>query len=305
MSKIKALIPHLFTAGNLLGGVLAIIFALTGRLEWAPYCIFSSAFLDFFDGFVARLLKVQSELGKQLDSLADMVTFGVAPGVIVFVLLKTAIAFPLYASMIGAQSPMEATGLFRFDIATLDRFIEIEANPLYDTTIDYQIIWLYKLLPLVALIIPVMSMFRLAKFNLDTRQSDSFIGVPTPANTLFFASIPLIVVQAWHSDQAWQLSFAYIMMHPIFLSVFSIFMSILLVAELPLFALKFKSFGWQGNEIRYIFLTLAVILLATLQWLAIPLIIILYLLLSIIQNLRLRQKATTDKFANKNEKIQS
>ena len=85
---VKRLIPHLFTAGNLLGGILAIIFALTGRMELAPYCIFVSAFLDFFDGFAARLLKVPSELGKQLDSLADMVTFGVAPGVIVYQLFN-------------------------------------------------------------------------------------------------------------------------------------------------------------------------------------------------------------------------
>jgi CDP-diacylglycerol--serine O-phosphatidyltransferase len=293
MSKMKALIPNLLTAGNLVGGVLAIIFSLTGRLEWAPYCIFISAFLDFFDGFAARLLKVQSEMGKQLDSLADMVTFGVAPGVIVFVLMKIIIAYPLYSNQIGAPSPIEASNFLHFDIATLDRLIEIEANPGYDTTIDYDLIWKYKTLPLIAFIIPVLSLFRLAKFNLDTRQSDSFIGVPTPANTLFFASIPLIAVQTWASDQMWQQYFAYFLLHPIFLILSSVLMSALLVSELPLFALKFKSFGWKGNEIRYIFLTLAVILLATLWWLAIPLIIILYILLSLIQNLR--HKTAADK----------
>lgn len=239
MSKIKAQIPNLLTAGNLVGGIMAIIFSLTGRLEWAPYCIFVSAILDFLDGFVARLLKVQSELGKQLDSLADMVTFGVAPGIIVFHLLAIA-------------------GSYK--------------------------VWEY--LPFAAFIIPVMSMFRLAKFNLDTRQTDSFIGLPTPANTLFFASLPLILSSySGATENQFQSFIVDVILNPVFLISSTLIMSFMLVAELPLFALKFKSFGWKGNEIRYIFLTLSATMLATLHWLGLPLIIILYLLLSLIQNL--------------------
>jgi len=302
--KGKALIPNLITAGNLLGGVLAIIFALTGRLEWAPYCIFISAILDFLDGFAARLLKVQSELGKQLDSLADMVTFGVAPGIIVYQLIKLSL-LNQYAG--GITNGFGQFAIDKLDPSIMERLITEKQNPRYwgmpsEMIPDQN---LYLMLPFIAFIIPVMSLFRLAKFNLDTRQTDSFIGVPTPANTLFFVSFPLIIFQALLSGPAWQINLIdWIFLNPWFLAISAVIMSILLVSEIPLFALKFKSFGWKGNEIRYIFLTLCAVLLATLQWLALPLIIILYILLSIFQNLRLRQKATTNKFAN-NEKIQS
>ncbi len=296
----KALIPNLLTAGNLVGGVLAIIFSLTGRLEWAPYCIFISAFLDFFDGFAARLLKVQSEMGKQLDSLADMVTFGVAPGVMMFVLLKMILILPILSHPVGM--PLEYGQLLREAPTTLDVIMEFESqsDTIYgETTVDVVLVWSYKILPYFALLIPVMSMFRLAKFNLDTRQTDSFIGVPTPANTLFFAALPLIMIQADNGSGFSETFSQSFISNPIFLVISCVLMSALLVSELPLFALKFKSFGFKGNEIRYIFLTLAVILLATLWWLAIPLIIILYILLSLIQNLLLRQKATEDKILKK------
>lgn len=293
MSKVKALIPNLLTAGNLVGGVLAIIFSLTGKLEWAPYCIFISAFLDFFDGFAARLLKVQSELGKQLDSLADMVTFGVAPGVMMFVFFKMVLILPIFKSYMGA-TPFEYEYLIQSNVATLDLMMEIGVEEVPGTKLSF-LIWSYKIIPWLALLIPVMSMFRLAKFNLDTRQTDSFIGLPTPANTLFFATLPLILLQADNNFGFITVVCESFIANPIVLISSCIIMSILLVAELPLFALKFKTFGFKGNEIRYIFLTLAVILLATLWWLAIPLIIILYILLSLIQNLLLRQKASEDK----------
>jgi CDP-diacylglycerol--serine O-phosphatidyltransferase len=290
MSKMKALIPNLLTAGNLVGGVLAIIFSLTGRLEWAPYCIFISAFLDFFDGFAARLLKVQSEMGKQLDSLADMVTFGVAPGVMVFMLLKIQLSLPFSLPRLGFNAWSEK--IMEIDLPVLDRIMSQELDFYIPAEVNMPLEYnLFTWVPLIALIIPVFSMFRLAKFNLDTRQSNSFIGVPTPANTLFFASIPLILIQFSSATTSFDQWIFQLFLNPWFLIVSCIGMSILLVAELPLFALKFKSFGFKGNEIRYIFLTLAVILLATLWWLAIPLIIILYILLSLIQNLRLKTAA--------------
>jgi CDP-diacylglycerol--serine O-phosphatidyltransferase len=284
MSKMKALIPNLLTAGNLVGGVLAIIFSLTGRLEWAPYCIFISAFLDFFDGFAARLLKVQSELGKQLDSLADMVTFGVAPGVMMFVLMKSSFLnqYLMYNPIFeGPSLGYNGTLMSKSDII---RYFAIKNPTDPDWLLSFN--FCYNFLPYLVILIPVMSMFRLAKFNLDTRQTDSFIGLPTPANTLFFASLPLILIQYSGVLSGPRLVVSELILNPWFLLISSIIMSFLLVAELPLFALKFKSFGFKGNEIRYIFLTLAVILLATLWWLAIPLIIILYILLSLIQNLR-------------------
>lgn len=240
MSIIRRNIPNLFTAGNLLGGILAIVFSLTGRIEIAPYFIFASAIFDFLDGFVARLLKVQSELGKQLDSLADMVTFGVAPGIIMFVLLRAAI------SANGMESKY----------------------------------WLAYF----AFLIPVFAMFRLAKFNLDTRQSDAFIGLPTPAMTIFFVAFPLIM-NAGSFNSVTEIYFISLVGNPITLIILILLMSILMVVELPLFALKFKNFGWKGNEIRYIFLTISIVLLATLFWWALPLIILLYIALSIINNL--------------------
>lgn len=289
----KALIPNLLTAGNLVGGVLAIIFSLTGRLEWAPYCIFISAFLDFFDGFAARLLNVQSEMGKQLDSLADMVTFGVAPGVMMFMLFKAVGLYKIFAFTGTTSERVYITQNdchLSFNRSGEDHFenlqeliLSTETSNVHGISDMSYVIFHFDYLPYIALLIPVFSLFRLAKFNLDTRQSDSFIGLPTPANTLFFASFPLILISTssanywiitWTINNSW------------FLIGSTVVMSVLLVAELPLFALKFKSFGWKGNEIRYIFLTLAVILLATLWWLAIPLIIILYILLSLIQNLR-------------------
>jgi len=247
MIQIKRLIPNLLTAGNLVGGILAIIFSITGKIEWAPYCIFTSAIFDFLDGFVARLLKVQSELGKQLDSLADMVTFGVAPGIMVMVMLSSWLPSQHSFSFLSFENNTELMG-FGF-------------------------------------IIPVFALFRLAKFNLDTRQTSSFIGLPTPAMTLFFAAIPILVISGSQSDVVWEQNLASILINPYFLITSTVLLSIMMVVELPLFALKFKGFKWKGNQLRFIFLTISIGLFATLFFWSIPIIIILYLFLSIINNL--------------------
>lgn len=247
MIQIKRLIPNLLTAGNLVGGILAIIFSITGKLEWAPYCIFISALFDFLDGFVARLLKVQSELGKQLDSLADMVTFGVAPGIMVMV-------------MLSSWNPT----LNQYSVLSFDSNTELMG---------------------FGFIIPVFALFRLAKFNLDTRQTSSFIGLPTPAMTLFFAVIPILVISGHQSSIGWQVNLSSILTNSTFLIVSTLIMSVMMVVELPLFALKFKGFKWKGNQLRFIFLTISFGLFATLLFWSIPIIIILYLFLSIINNL--------------------
>ena len=249
MLAIKKLIPHLFTAGNLVGGILAIIFTLNGNIFLAPFCIFASAIFDFLDGFVARLLKVQGELGKQLDSLADMVTFGVAPGIILY---KFFLANDELAQIEGF------TAIAPFERATGD----------------------FSYFSLIAFLIPIFALFRLAKFNLDTIQNDSFIGLPTPAMTIFVASLPLMCE---YIEYDWQIYFVDIMIgSPWGLSIMTISLSVLMVVELPLFALKIKNFKWKGNEIRYIFLTISLILLITLLWWALPLIIILYVILSLL-----------------------
>ncbi|MDX1350414.1 MAG: CDP-alcohol phosphatidyltransferase family protein [Putridiphycobacter sp.] len=260
MQAIKRLIPNLLTAGNLVGGIMAIIFTLTGKIELAPYCIFLSAIFDFLDGFVARLLNVQSELGKQLDSLADMVTFGVAPGIIMMAILQAAFRRFYYPEFVLVNDP-----LIEFVVAYGHFF---------------------------SLIIPVFALFRLAKFNLDTRQTDSFIGLPTPAMTLFFAVFPILVLDYTYpvspyilQEATWQ-SWVIVHMlgHPIVLIIVISIMSIFMVSEIHLFSLKFKHFKFKGNEIRFIFLTICVVLLATLFLWAIPLIIILYIILSLINN---------------------
>ena len=190
-------IPNLITLGNLAFGILAILFAFGGNLTLASKCIIIGAFLDFFDGFFARLLKSSGEMGKHLDSLADLITFGLAPSIIVFQLL--------------------------FFLKTESYFTA--SNNLSDYSTHY--------LPYIAFLIPLFSAYRLAKFNIDSRQSDSFIGLPTPANALFFISIPFIVEygEGLVYDLIYEKGF-------IVISV--IFLSLLMISEIKLIALKFK-----------------------------------------------------------------
>lgn len=283
-------IPNWFTLGNLFCGCLGIVKCFEGDLVWAAYLVGIAAVLDFLDGFMARLFKVSSPVGKELDSLADMVTFGVLPGVIVFHLLKLGgdIYFP-------EQSGMGAWGLNK-----LAQFMD---TPWY---------------AYFAFAISLFSALRLAKFNVDTRQSESFIGVPTPAVTILIASLPLILqagitdsvnsmkdaVNSMNMDELWVnfssapgLGFQTmnpinaVILHPWFLLGLTALMSFLLISEIPLFALKFKKFGWKGNEIRYIFLALSVLLFVFFWYLGIALIIVLYVLMSVVNNL-LKKKDT-------------
>ncbi|MFN8354835.1 MAG: CDP-diacylglycerol--serine O-phosphatidyltransferase [Spirosomataceae bacterium] len=223
-------IPNLFTCGNLLCGCVGIVAVFHSDLLLASIMIGLAGVFDFLDGFLARFLKSSSAIGKELDSLADVVTFGVLPSCIVYSLIQ-------------------------------------EAVP------DIYSLWKAYL----AFIIAVFSALRLAKFNIDTRQAESFIGVPTPANAFLIGSIPLILYQ-YPETKTWIVDANYLI-------IFSLVCSFLLVAEIPLFALKFKSFGWKGNEIKFIFLILSAILLVLLKFAAVPIIIFLYIGLSVVQNL--------------------
>jgi CDP-diacylglycerol---serine O-phosphatidyltransferase len=276
-------IPNLFTAGNMLCGVLAIMLAFAGRIDIAPYLIFLAAVLDFFDGFLARLLKQQGELGKQLDSLADMISFGLAPGLIILQVLISSttcrdfgpcdyeIRYQVY-EMLDKDQGVAAT----FNLWVDQLFHHSPKDASY--------------LPFFALLIPFFSMFRLAKFNIDTRQSESFIGLPTPANTIFFMAFPLLLTQ-YGAVTGWEHDLIIWLIQPAVLIPIIVIMSLLLVAELPLFALKFKSFKWKGNEIRYVFLISCGILIPLLLFWSVPIIILLYLLLSLINNI-IRKKQT-------------
>lgn len=221
----KKHIPNSITCLNLLCGCIGVVAALEGKLLWVPYLIWIAAILDFFDGFAARILKVSSPIGAELDSLADNVTFGLLPATLLFQMLR------------GHGLP--------------------------------------EWVPYLAFIVSIFSALRLAKFNVDTRQTTSFIGVPTPANALLISSFPLILAQ---EDTLIPVNF---IDNPVFLLATAFLMSYLLVAELPLFALKFKNFSWADNKIKYIFLIASVLLLIFFKFVAIPLIIILYILLSL------------------------
>ena len=262
-------------------GVISIILTLSGRIEWACYFIYFGAVFDFFDGFLARKLKISSEMGKQLDSLSDMVTFGVAPGVLMFVMLIFGLSLDDVTERISLTNNWwyEQADIGLINYSVIQGYLN--GSVLYNND-------LFRLIPFAALIIPFFSLFRLAKFNLDMRQSESFIGLPTPANTIFFTAFPLLYVSACYSSNFDAVIFEII--KPQFLIPIILVMSLLLVAEIPLFALKFKDFSWSKNQIRYIYLGSCAILIPLLLVWSIPIIIILYILLSIIENQRKKTK---------------
>tara|TARA_R110002073_G_scaffold72537_1_gene177459 strand:- start:453441 stop:454109 length:669 start_codon:yes stop_codon:yes gene_type:complete len=209
-------------------------------------------FFDFFDGFAARLLKVQSALGVQLDSLADMVTSGVVPGIVMYQLILKSINQNSFA-----VSAVETTG----DLQALGA--------------DFQFI---QLLPFFGFIITLAAAYRLANFNIDERQSSSFIGLPTPAMALFVISLPLVLLYT-------AVGFATNLIENTYFLIFvTIVLSSVMNMEIPLFSLKFKNFSVKNNWIELLFLTLSVILLILLQFVAIPLIILLYVVFSIVKN---------------------
>ena len=274
-------IPNLITASNMLCGVFAIILAFAGRIDIAPYFIFLAAVLDFFDGFVARLLKQQGELGKQLDSLADMISFGLAPGIIMMVVLVFYICPESSYGMFN-ELPMEVK--VHLSLKDWVEALFFNKSHGYNHSISH------LLIPFCGLIIPFFSLFRLAKFNIDTRQSESFIGLPTPANTIFFMAFPLLLSQ-YGGTTGWEHDLIMWLVQPVVLIPIIVVMSVLLVSELPLFALKFKHFKWKGNGTRYIFLISCGILISTLLIWSIPIIVLLYLILSFIQYILRKNRA--------------
>jgi CDP-diacylglycerol--serine O-phosphatidyltransferase len=233
--SIKNHVPNAITCLNLFSGCIAVVMAFRGLFFYALLFVILAAVFDFFDGFAARLLHASSPIGKELDSLADMVSFGVAPSVVVFTQL----------------SWLDGAG---------------------------------KFLPFGAFLIAVFSALRLAKFNIDDRQTTSFIGLATPANALFFMGLfaivdPLTPVASYLEPHRGLIH--PILFQPAVVMLLVVFFSCLLVSEIPMFSLKFKSFRWEDNRVRFIFLGLSLILLVTLQFVALPFIILLYLLSSV------------------------
>lgn len=260
-------IPNLLTACNMLCGVLSIFCVFMGRFEYAAWLIFLGAIFDFLDGFAARMLKQFSELGKQLDSLADMVTFGLAPGVIMVIVIAVSIEMDSFP---------DGQNVNEYVSHVIDSW---KLGLFHDSSAKFH--GIFKYLPFVGLIIPVFSLFRLAKFNIDTRQSESFIGMPTPAVTLFFTSFPLALWWYFSTD-GYPFYFEKYIFQPFFICSLVVVMSLSLVSEIPLFSLKFKHFKWRENEVRYLFLLLSLILILTTHVWAIAIIVFLYPVLSII-----------------------
>lgn len=233
--------PNFITLLNLASGVIAILFASQNYLELAAYFVFFGIIFDFLDGFVARLLHAQSELGVQLDSLADMVTSGVVPGIVMFQLLR------------NADADWSMTNY-------LSDFKDI----------DY--------LPFLGIVITLAAAYRLAKFNIDDRQDHDFIGLPTPALTLFIVSLPLISIYGTHE---WVMN---LVKDPYFLIVTTILGSILMNVNMRLFSMKFTNFSFKDNWIKYLFLALTILLILFSQISAVPIIIITYVILSVLYN---------------------
>lgn len=235
MEFIKRQVPNFITLLNLLAGSVAAVFAVQGDLSMATLFVAIGIFFDFFDGLAARLLDVKSDLGLQLDSLADMVTSGLVPGLVMCQLLSRSI----YSS------------------SELD-FLSSETS------------WMV----FIGLIITLGSAYRLAKFNIDERQTDSFIGLPTPANALLILSLGLILEYHPESFMTSWIENTHVL---IFISVISV---LLLNAELKLFALKFKNLNLKENWFRFFIVVLSIVTLIWLQFVAIPIIILVYILLS-------------------------
>ncbi|GGC58280.1 CDP-diacylglycerol--serine O-phosphatidyltransferase [Pedobacter quisquiliarum] len=219
---IKKHIPNALTCANLLSGCVGIVYAFQNRLDIAAYAVLISGIFDFFDGNMARILNVKSPIGKELDSLADMVSFGFLPGVVMFKLLE--------------QS---------------------------HSTFEY--------LPFFGFLITIFSCLRLAKFNIDTRQTEDFIGLNTPMNTLFIVSLPFI-----------QREYPALIGSTLLLVCLTILMSWLLISEIRIYSLKFGTMSWADNKIKFVFLIVSAVLIAFLKFAAIPFVLILYILSSFV-----------------------
>lgn len=247
---IKKHIPNFITTLNVLCGSIAVVFILKGALTTGVVLILLAAIFDFMDGMSARLLNAYSPVGKELDSLADVISFGLAPGLIMYKLINTSL---------------------------------FNENVIPDLQSNLTLVQL--LLVGSAFLIPVFSALRLAKFNVDERQTSSFIGLPTPANALFICSLALI--QEHGTIPAID---NFVLATPA-LIVITILFSLLLVSEIPMFSLKFKSAGWRQNKVQYIFIGCSALLIASLRLYGIAAVVVLFIGISIFNNQLKSQKS--------------
>ena len=257
LEAIKKHIPNIITLLNLLSGIIAVMLAVSDRLIEAAAFVLLGIFFDFFDGLVARLLNVQTELGKQLDSLADMVTSGVVPGIVMYQLI------------------LKAISTNSFNISFTEK-----SDTLLNIVSKFHSI---QFLPFAGLLLPLAAAYRLANFNIDERQTSSFIGLPTPAMTLFILSLPLILA---YGDNV---MINNLILNKYVLIAITLIFSILMNAEIPLFSLKFKNFSLKNNAIEIFFIAFTLVLIIILKIIAIPVIILCYVLISIFKNLIIKE----------------
>lgn len=243
----KQHLPNVVTLLNLLSGCIAVLFAINGHFIAAATFVGLGILFDFFDGFIARILNVQSALGVQLDSLADMITSGLVPGIVMYKLISSAS---------GGDS------VFSVDQG-------------WNMVLDWQGGKL-SIIGLVGFLITLASAYRLAKFNIDEDQQAYFKGLPTPANTLLILSLPLIL------NFQYSVTVANLFSNIWFLVGLTLLSCCLLNGNFKLFALKFKTYSFKPNRIRYVFIILSIIALVLFKFIAIPVIIILYILMSLI-----------------------
>ena len=231
--SIKKHIPNTITCLNLISGCVSILFTCNDHILWASAMIFLAAVFDFFDGFAARALNAKSPIGGELDSLSDVVSFGVAPSFIV----------AWFLSKVGVSW------------------------------------WLYdvNVFPMLAFIMAAFAAVRLAKFNIDTRQSHNFIGLPVPTVGLFIASLPFMLFTIGNDSLVYK-----IVMNPYFLLIMVAVFSWLMISEVPFFSFKIKNLKFKENVLRYFVVIFAIIAIIILKWVALPFVFLFYILLSVI-----------------------
>ena len=242
---IRKHVPNFITCLNVVSGTIAVLFAIKGDLTTSVLFIFAASIFDFLDGMAARLLKAYSPLGKELDSLADVISFGLAPGMLMMVMQE----YALFGLNVRAET---IHGLSLWEVTCIG----------------------------ASLLIPVTSALRLAKFNIDTRQTNSFIGLPTPANALLIGALALITAHGRFE------TIDTFILQPVVLLIITVSVSLLLVSEIPMFSLKFKNLKWADNRVQYIFLFISAVLIIAFNIYGIAASIVSFILISVFLRLK-------------------
>lgn len=270
-------IANLLTSMNLICGMLSILFCFSGQLDFAVYAIFLGALFDFADGFVARKFNLISDLGKQLDSLSDLVTFGIAPGFLMFFMIILGVDS---STLIEASSKNQTF----YEYYVIQEFFTWVNATFYDipNKFDASI----KYLPFMACFIPFFALFRLAKFNIDKQQTKNFIGFPTPLTAIIFSFFPLyfaINMESWSKELE--------MIHVIFdcytLAVIVLLFSSCMLMPFPLMSLKIQKTNPKENQLKLFFILISIISIPFLKVLSIPFILTLYFIVSIYHSFKI------------------